>query len=401
MGLLLNQFRDDLRRDYLSNGWRDSFLFRYLKQEREEQKGQEKKDSYSQLERAFSNIHSEDGRRAYFLLALGLLEKSRKPLLPGNGKKGQKDGKALLLDYARDTRAPEFLGTKRWDRKTCRLLLDLLERNSAYPIPDAGWLQLLHRELTDGLLRREAEDYLYNLENDRKNSRDMAILEAYLDRSSGGSHKDDDGISPGLSQFYAKSGSGRAKRVWNEEKIAQLQRFYENLCGERYKGALVPICIEPLTGAGLYFIGNDFFQGTRLKNTKGACLIACLYTNDLCLSPGEYGTMAWSVWGGDEDELEELCGYPNVAEALKWFEDLVKGGGRAGKNTSAVDFLEYFQDGNGAPPPTCPPELLRYFLPALRAVAPLADKKALAGEGQEAWLREGGDRGQPVIPAKR
>ena len=53
MGLLLNQFRDDLRRDYLSNGWRDSFLFRYLKQEREAEKGQEKKDSYSQLERAF------------------------------------------------------------------------------------------------------------------------------------------------------------------------------------------------------------------------------------------------------------------------------------------------------------------------------------------------------------
>lgn len=93
MGLLLNQFRDDLRRDYLSNGWRDSFLFRYLKQEREEEKGQEKKDSYSQLERAFSNIHSEDGRRAYFLLALGLLEKSRKPLLPGNGKKGRRMGK--------------------------------------------------------------------------------------------------------------------------------------------------------------------------------------------------------------------------------------------------------------------------------------------------------------------
>ena len=179
MAGFLKQFCRDLRADYTLNDRRDSFLFWYLKREREEGRRSQKDDSYSRLQNAFAAAGSEEGRRIYFLEALGLLEKSRKPLL--SDEEGRKGCKALLLAYALGTGDPGLSCAKRWNRKVCKGLLELLERDAGIPAPDIELLYTLHGELTDALLLQEAEDYLYNLESGRKNNRDMAILEAYLD----------------------------------------------------------------------------------------------------------------------------------------------------------------------------------------------------------------------------
>lgn len=375
----LKQFCKDLRTDYTLNGWRDSFLFQYLKQERRSAAGRNQNDSYHRLEEAFAQTGGEEGRRAYLLLALGLLEKSRKPLLPAPAEGGPESGRALLLAYARKTGDPALSRIKRWDRKACRALLDVLSSDSRLLPPDAGLLCVLHRELTDSLLRREAEDYLYNLENGRKGSRDMAILEAYLDRYYGAAPGEGAReAGSGLNVYYEKSASGAGTGAWDGEKLAQLQRFYEELQSEGYDEALVPICMDPLTGAGLYFMGCSFLQGSGM-DTGRACCIACLYLKDLDLTV-ENGRAVWSVWSGEEEELEALCGFPNVEEALKWFNYLVKGDG-----DPQMDLLSYFQYGNGYPPPGCPPGFLRYFLPPF---TPQEDLDSLASEGQQAWARE-------------
>ena len=78
-----------------------------------------------------------------------------------------------------------------------------------------------------------------------------------------------------------------------------------------------------------------------------------------------------------------LCGYPNVREALKWFGYLVDGETEKDPKMPQVDILSYFQDGNGPPPPGCPPEFLCYFLPP-----GMADEGDPVEEGREAFRRD-------------
>ena len=380
MAGFLKQFCRDLRADYTLNDRRDSFLFWYLKREREEGRRSQKDDSYSRLQNAFAAAGSEEGRRIYFLEALGLLEKSRKPLL--SDEEGRKGCKALLLAYALGTGDPGLSCAKRWNRKVCKGLLELLERDAGIPAPDIELLYTLHGELTDALLLQEAEDYLYNLESGRKNNRDMAILEAYLD-----THYDvpasgeASGPGAGLRFYYKKSSSGGGGRVWDDERIAQLERFYQTLREGEYGEALIPICIDPRTGAGLFFLGKEYLWETGF-DSRGICCIACLYVQDLDLIV-EGRRATWSMWSGGEEELEALCGYPNVREALKWFGYLVDGETEKDPKMPQVDILSYFQDGNGPPPPGCPPEFLCYFLPP-----GMADEGDPVEEGREAFRRD-------------
>ena len=284
MAGFLKQFCRDLRADYTLNDRRDSFLFWYLKREREEGRRSQKDDSYSRLQNAFAAAGSEEGRRIYFLEALGLLEKSRKPLL--SDEEGRKGCKALLLAYALGTGDPGLSCAKRWNRKVCKGLLELLERDAGIPAPDIELLYTLHGELTDALLLQEAEDYLYNLESGRKNNRDMAILEAYLD-----THYDvpasgeASGPGAGLRFYYKKSASGGGGRVWDDERIAQLERFYQTLREGEYGEALIPICIDPRTGAGLFFLGKEYLWETGF-DSRGICCIACLSVQALDLIVG-------------------------------------------------------------------------------------------------------------------
>ena len=63
MAGFLKQFCRDLRADYTLNDRRDSFLFWYLKREREEGRRSQKDDSYSRLQNAFAAAGSEGETR--------------------------------------------------------------------------------------------------------------------------------------------------------------------------------------------------------------------------------------------------------------------------------------------------------------------------------------------------
>ena len=394
MAGFLKQFYKDLRNDYILNDRRNSFLFRYLKQERSAGESGSQNDSYSRLAEAFAaaDIDSEEGRRAYFLYVLELLGKSRKPLLPGAREAentGRRDCKTKLLTYAQGAKVPGLTGTRRWDRKVCKRLLEHLEQNADIEAPDKELLCTLHEELSDSLLLQEAEDYLYNLESGRKNSRDMAILEAYLDTHyTAPASGEASGPGAGLRLYNKKSASGGGGRVWDDERIAQLERFYQTLREGEYGEALIPICIDPRTGAGLFFLGKEYLWETGF-DSRGICCIACLYVQDLDLIV-EGRRATWSMWSGGEEELEALCGYPNVREALVWFGYLVEGETRRTPELPQVDLLSYFQDGNGQPPPSCPPELLCYFLPPEDEMSSAEESEEgdPVEEGREAFRRD-------------
>lgn len=381
MAGFLAQFYRDLRDDYLlnANDRRDSFLFQYLKQE--QQAGGRKTGSCGQLETAFAAAGDEAGRRAYLLLALELLEKSKKPLLATSEEaQGAAAGRELLLAYARRTGCPGAAAASRWDRRICRALLEQLRQAEGLPAPEAGLVETLHRELVDSLLQREAEDYLYNLGHGRKGNRDMAILEAYLENRYGGASQGGVGPSAGL-EFYYRKGS-RSGQLPSGEEVAQLQQLYEALQQGGYSEALVPICIDGRTGAGLYFMGTEYLREARLapRGPGDVCRIACLYLQDLeLLMEGSQAT--WSIWSGPREKLEEMCSYRDVEEALTWYGYLLEGGPRA-----PDDLLAYFQNGNNYPPPGCPPAFLRYFLPPRKARP--VNRQALVEEGRPAFLAE-------------
>ncbi len=376
MAGFMDEFRRELRADY-NRDRRNSILFQYLKKERDEGRRNQKNDLYSQLEECFAAADSEEGRRAYFHMVLENLEKSRKPLLPG--ARGRKDSKDLLLAYALETGDSDLTRAKRWDRKVCKKLLEFLNRDVHFPMPDMDFLRALHEELTDALLLQEAEDYLYNLENGRKNNRDIAILEEYLNAyyTKGSSNSDS-----ALHTFYKKSTAGKGVPIWDdEEKIEELQRFYDALQEEKYSGVLIPIYIDSRTGAGLYFLGRDFLEEVGAsKESEKICFIARLYMQQLYLMEEkreykwEKPRFDWSIWSGEEDELEENCGYPNVDQALRWFKNLIEMTGEGSESPQ-----EYFHEINGdLPPENCPEEYLCYF-----GVLPKDNQKALGEYGRK------------------
>lgn len=432
MAGFLTQFSRDLRDDYEIHK-SDSFLMQYLRQERAGENGKKPGGAAARLEAAYAQASDAAGRRAYLLEALSVLEKSNKPLLqrapesvqtpepdqtpgpgqtpepgqtpgpgqmpervqtPGPGRQPAPIAKERLLNYAKSTGSPALAGAARWDKKACRALLAHLQAHEAPP-PDAALIDTLHAELRESLLRREAEDYLYNLESGRKQSRDLLILEAYLDRHYNRYAGEDDGeagddknagsdgrrTGTALGAYYVKSGAGAHRPAWTGEELENAQRFFEALQDREYDYIWMPVEIDPRTGAGVYFIGMGRLLQVEIgqKGSGDHCRIARLYLQELDPQADEYGNTVLPMWMGSRGELEDLCDYPNVKEGLTWHRRLLEAGG-------AQSPLSEFQNGNGSPPPECPPEFLCYFT-APAAYAP-SDLDAARQVGRSSFARE-------------
>lgn len=303
-------FYDDLRRDFEDN-WKDSFLFRYLKEERLTRTGGEKVrlDVWDQLEDSYARyeLGKLDGQ-SYLEEALALSRRFRL------GMSGE--------------------------------LRSLLEREKT----TESKLNAIHGRLLDSAVRRDAQTFLYDA--GRKKDRNLALLDAYCE-------------SRGLT--LNGGGSGGALTAAEQE---QWERLFALLRKGKRRRCLLPIRVDPLTGAGLYIVGSAYYPEEMIWPEKlpQACYYACFYLDEAA-AEGDISLLFRSF----QEELEAMCALPDLTEAERWYRAMLQEDGRG------------FYRCNGPAPAGCPEELKRYFQ-SDRPQKP--DRAAVIREGAAAFEKE-------------
>lgn len=177
-------------------------------------------------------------------------------------------------------------------------------------------------------VHRSVQTFLYDAQHGRKKDQSLAMLDAYCAQR---------GIASVL------SGAPQAD-------LEELERFCRRMRAGKNTTLLIPLTIDPGTGAGLYLMGRFFLEDMGL-HLSGACCYVCLWMEEIILTR-EDDRYTWSLGSVDRELLEEQCGFPNLTEALRWFRHL-----------TAIDQDAYqsYTVNNGPVPPDCPPALRRYF----------------------------------------
>ena len=331
------QFYGELRGEF-ENDWAASFLCRYLAQER---KTHPREDDYARLERCYALLErGKTTQREYLLLALEVLLKNSRLALGKGGKP--------LLDYGC---ALGLFQGKRWDRNKCTALQGALEKGEPKASMPAEDVSALHRSLLGAILHRDAQTFLYDADH-RKKDRDMAMLDAYCADK-------DLVLSPG--------GGSRGSARLTRRELEQWEALLKLLRRQGRRRALIPIRIDPRSGAGLFIVGIGHYPD-HLQKGRAACYYACVCLDELFT---EFGGVTLSFHAFAED-LERSLGFPSLDEAQKWYYNELL------QNTDTV--MGIYQQHNGPIPKGCPKELELYFEP---------DEDSVEPESQDDLLQEG------------
>lgn len=196
-------------------------------------------------------------------------------------------------------------------------------------------------------IRRDIQTFLYDAR--RKADRSLSMFGEYCEHM---------GIAP----FLAGTEMPEPKAV---------DAVYQTLRGGENDGVLVPVYIDPASGAGLYIIGTGLL-GELAAGVKGVCCYGILAPYALELVDDQDGDYTWLLWQGDRQRAEERLGYPTAAEGLRWL-----------RETVAVETLDRFATENGPCPENCPDALRRYFSPAEPP-----DWRAVAAYGRQRFEEE-------------
>ncbi len=337
-------FYDALRQDF-QDGQQASFLYRYLKRERQ---ASPKEDDYAHLERRYAQYQAgQASQRDYLRLALEVLIK--------NGKLRLNKGRTLLAEYGRTLGGADFFRGKRRDRDKYRALLTALE-GDVTPMKSRD-VDVLHQELLSAILVRDAQTYLYDA--GRKKNRDMAMLEALCE--------DKELV------LAPRGAQGAAQGSLTAAELEAWEALFAALRQDKKADVLIPIRIDPQTGAGLFIVGVHHYPKqfqTTLKNKS--CYYAYFYLDGV---DSELDISL--VYRFVPEDLVDLAGtldFPSLAEAERWYHYMLR-----------EDAGRCFRC-NDDPPKGCPPELLRYFQPQ---ESPEDD---LAQEGREAYSQDARQR---------
>ncbi len=324
------QFYGQLRMEF-DNGRNKSFLYRYLKQER---KAHPKEDDYARLERCYALLKKgETGQRDYLILALQVLIKNGRlrPIRAGD----------ILLAYGRALGGEDFFRGLRRDRDKYAALQKVLEAGKpALSMPPEAVTEI-HGDLLDAMLRRDAQTYLYDA--GRKKDRDMAMLDAYCDKK-------------GL--VLAPGGKNHGSAPLTRQELDQWEALFRALWRERRRDVLIPIRIDPRTGAGLFIAGSAHCPKELRGDRKDPCYYVCSYPCKLQKEDGD--TYLFSrFFTAEPEDLKDPRGmlpFPSLDEAQKWYFQKL----RAKKDDDLFRLL-YLRRNNKAPR-GCPEELLWYFM---------------------------------------
>lgn len=345
MAGIRDQFYSALRAEF-QDGPRESFLYQYLKREKEsglcrdaaglaQRTVRKRDDAYVRIQEQFLALkRGEICEPAYWQEFLALLARNSKLHL-------EPQHRQLLWRWA-ESGGVSLEGIRRNQQRYERLQ----EALEAGMLPSMGMERLtpLHEALLHCLLMADANTFLYDAGcpalggpvSRRKKDRVMDMLEAYCTEN-------------GL-VLQAPPGPGGTAGGLSKEEKAQYEAFFQTLRTSSNRRVLVPLQLDPATGAGLYIIGKDYFRGTSLYRTiRGACCYACLFWDDLTIER-DYG-VSFSC-SADEAQLAEVCNFPHLEEALEWYH-----------RTLQQEAPALFRASNGPPPENCPPALRRCFEP--------------------------------------
>ncbi len=344
---LREQFYEALRAEF-ENGQRASFLYRYLEKERREHP---REDDYARLERCYALMKSGGaGQRDYLVLALEVLIK--------NSRLRPYKGRVILLDYGRARFGPEFFQGRRRDREKYRALLAALKGEDTVKPMKPAEVRTLHQELRAAILCRDAQTYLYDAK--RKRDRDMAMLEAYCDKRKLV-------LAPG-------GGPGAGQGPLTPRELEQWETLFQALRrkGKQYSKVLIPIRIDPRTGAGLYIVGRSHYPFP--KRLKYACYYACFCLDEV----GAEGDITL-VHRTLLEELDAMCDLPGLEEAEKWYFNMIREG---------EDAWGVYHTHNGSAPRDCPEPLRKYFQDDSDDSVPDKDCSDLESGGRAVYEQE-------------
>lgn len=354
------QFYGELRGEF-ENGWAGSFLCRYLAQER---KAHPREDDYARLERCYALLErGKTTQREYLLLALEVLLKNSRLVLG-------KDGGNSLLNYGR---ALGLFQGKRWDRNKCTALRGALEKGepkASMPVEDVS---ALHRALLGAILHRDAQTYLYDADH-RKKDRDMALLDAYC--------ADKDLV------LVPAGDTGGSISPLSRQELEQWEALYKTLELEKRRDVLLPIRIDPRSGAGLFLVGSAHCPKDLRGEREDSCYYVCFCPSTLS-SKGEDTCLVSRIFLDEPEEAEDLRPFPSLEEAQKWYFQMLR------QDEEDDEFRSIYRYYNKKAPQDCPEELLRYFKP-INTQSP--DRKALAQEGKAAHDRDTASRKKEKRP---
>jgi len=354
------QFYDALREEF-EDGRDTSFLCRYLAQER---KSHPREDNYARLERCFARLErGKTTQREYLLLALEVLQKNSRLVL-------NKDGGNSLLNYGH---ALGLFQDERWDRNKCTALQGALEKGEPKASMPAEDVAALHRALLGAILRRDAQTFIYDVGH-RKKDRDMAMLDAYC--------ADKDLV------LVPAGDTGGSISSLSRQELEQWEALYKTLEREKRRDVLLPIRIDPRSGAGLFLVGSAHCPKDLRGEREDSCYYICFCPHTLS-SKDEDTCLVSRIFLDESEEAEDLRPFPSLEEAQKWYFWMLRQG------DEDDEFRSIYRYYNKKAPQDCPEELLRYFKP-IKTQSP--DRKSLPQEGKAACEQDTASRKKETKP---
>lgn len=342
------EFYSSLRDDYIKNGT-NSFLYRYIEQEKQKLLSTEEKpahagkrsDAYLQIKRLEMDFRV--GKLSKMLFLKYLLQF----LLKGDKLRLKKETRQFLFDVTLKVENDVFF-------KDCKKDVDrykkVIESISGANEKQRKWENNLDEEVLQGIVREllecamivDIQTFLYDvgfpvnadgkLHTSRKKDRNLDMLAAYCRENR-------------ISLSNTQVGGGQSL---TEVQVHEYTRLFEILQTSDNRDVIIPVLVDALTGAGVYIIGKNNIspKSDVYKKIKGNCCYVCFMIDGLSVEDYKgKNSFSWLI----NDDENALCDLPDLEEALKWHLYF---------KSSA---LEDFQERNGKAPEGCPEEFLSFF----------------------------------------
>lgn len=363
MSSIKKQFYAGLKAEFDSDDFTTSFLYRRLAAEKDAEVLQasprmpmgdipKRADPYVLLKTCWMALERREIREEdYLKTALRILIKNPKLRV-------EKRFRESLWSYGERLRGDGAFAGMRQNKQRYEALLRILEEGPpAMPFGERARRDL-HEELLKCALEVDARTFLYDAgfpasaqeagAAPRKKDRLLDMLDAYCEENRYFLQR----------RTFAGQGA-RGGQTLDEEQRGRIEAFYRMLRDGKdaaFSRVVIPVQIDPLSGAGLYIMGKNRFGSAPAiqKRIRGNCCYVCFYLGDIDIDEEVEAIMFSWIPGekerGVDECLTDMCGFPSLDEALSWYQELFQ-----------QKAYGYFRELNSAPPPNCPRELSVYF----------------------------------------
>lgn len=342
------EFYSSLRDDYIKNGT-NSFLYRYIEQEKQKLLSTEEKpahagkrsDAYLQIKRLEMDFRV--GKLSKMLFLKYLLQF----LLKGDKLRLKKETRQFLFDVTLKVENDVFFKDCKKDvdryKKVIESISGANEKKRKWENSlEVEFLQEIVCELLESAMIVDIQTFLYDvgfpvntngkIHTSRKKDRNLDMLTAYC-------------LENNIALYQQHAGERQSLK---EEQLREYQKLFELLQASDNMDVIIPVQVDAMTGAGVYIVGKNNIspKSEVYKNIKGNCCYACFLVDGLDVEDYKgISSFSWLI----NDEENTLCNIPSLEEAMRWFLYF--------RSENIGDF----QERNGKAPKDCPEEFLCFF----------------------------------------